>query len=125
MATNKYCVVDTSANNVIVNIVLVEDSDKNQIEEESGMTLVLDNDNIFSNVGGQYVNGYFQPVDPESVNASTWTLGEDGVWDAIKDMPDSPNTLWNPISNEWTILDPESADFESLMVEIGELFPNG
>lgn len=109
MAVNKYCVVNQDNENIIENMIMVEDSEVSAIEQELGKTLILDDDTEFSNIGCQYVNGVFQPVDPTEFGYEGWTKDENGVWDKAKTIPAPRTYFWNTGTNDWMLLSDSGA----------------
>lgn len=124
MPVNTYCVIDSNdPDKIIENVIMLEDSEVSSFEQENGKTLVLSNFSAYSGIGNQYVNGYFQPVDPDEIPES-WTKDNDGVWDAIKNMTGHPDEFWNSMDNEWVVLDPDSEEYENLVARIVEFEVN-
>jgi hypothetical protein len=116
MADKRYCVI-IDETNIIENIILLDDDEATQFEQDiDGRSLVLDDETQFSNIGCEYVNGYFQPVDPTEYGYEGWVKEEDGVWDKVKTRPETEH-FWNPLTNDWKLL--SDADAASVLAELG------
>jgi hypothetical protein len=116
MAEKKYCVL-IDETNIIENIIILNDSNATEFEENvEGKSLVLDDESEFSSIGCEYVNGYFQPIDPTKYGYEGWIKEEDGVWDKIKTKPEK-EYFWNPLTNDWMLL--SDTDAASTLAELG------
>lgn len=102
MAVNRYCVLNDD--NLVINIIQIDDDDVSDFESGSGLTLVIDDNTEFSEIGCEYVGGYFQPVDPTELGYEGWTKDSNGVWDKAKTVPARDTYIWDAVGRDWVLL---------------------
>ena len=99
MSLKSYIKVDSSSN-LIVDVLVIDSEDLASIVVDfpDHQFVVDPENNPYAGIGNEYVNGYFQPVEPES---DSWTKNSDGVWNEIVNKPEGMDFYWHPTNDEW------------------------